>query len=52
MMTEKQREELSYISGWILGMSYIAEQTVADGLLDVSQCIDQLLREDKDGSDV
>lgn len=46
MMTAKQREDLRYISGWVLGMSYNTDQSTAEGLIDVSECIDCLLNED------
>lgn len=46
MMTAKQREDLRYISGWVLGMSYNTDQSTAEGLVDVSECIDCLLNED------
>lgn len=46
MMTAKQREDLRHISGWVLGMSYNTDQSTAEGLVDVSECIDCLLNED------
>ena len=46
MMTAKQREDLRYILGWVLGMSYNTDQSTAEGLVDVSECIDCLLNED------
>lgn len=49
-MTSKQREDLNYISGWVLGLSYIADQATGEGLVDISECIDQLLREDLEQS--
>ena len=47
-MTAKQREELQYIAGWVLGLSYLDSKNVGEGLLDVSENIDRILREDRE----
>lgn len=46
MMTAKQREDLQYIAGWIIGMSYHTDQQTAEGLADIAQCIDGMLNAD------
>ena len=48
MLTTKQRDELIEIKGMVYGLSYTAESSFSEAMLDIAERIDLILSEEEE----